>query len=224
MSAETTVSIENLDAAISTACPDLSEEQQRLAVAALRLLAKGEPFGMDALAGCNGRERTTGRTDGPILAGRVPGRARPGGRILRSVHRRNAPHRIRREGVDLHAWCASDPLFLALVVGELEVATDDLLTGDTVTYRIDADGTIHDLSHLESVLSFLRPDAPWDDVMTSFCHYVLQFTDADSARRWTPDHPGIFVIGLAEAQDLARRHATRTFGAAVFLAPENAYP
>jgi hypothetical protein len=29
------------------------------------------------------------------------------------------PHRIRRAGIGLHAWCAWDPLFLARVIGDL---------------------------------------------------------------------------------------------------------
>ena len=51
------------------------------------------------------------------------------------------PHRIRHAGTDLHAWCAWDPLFLALVIGDLEVATADPVTGEAITYRIGGDGT-----------------------------------------------------------------------------------
>jgi hypothetical protein len=87
------------------------------------------------------------------------------------------PHRLRIGDRDMFAWCAWDPLFLALIVGDMQVATDDPVTRETITYGIDADGTITGLSHPASVLSFLRPDQPWDDnVMTTFCHYVLQFT------------------------------------------------
>jgi hypothetical protein len=38
------------------------------------------------------------------------------------------PHRIRRAGTDLSAWCAWDPLFLARVIGDLEVTTTDPVT------------------------------------------------------------------------------------------------
>lgn len=34
------------------------------------------------------------------------------------------PHRIRMGDVDLHAWCAWDPLFSALIVGDLGEALD----------------------------------------------------------------------------------------------------
>jgi hypothetical protein len=66
------------------------------------------------------------------------------------------------------------------------------------------------------VLSFLRPDQPWDnDVMTTFCHYVLHFTSPATAAQWTAARPGTFVISLAEAAELARRHVARFFAAAL---------
>ena len=50
--------------------------------------------------------------------------------------------------------------------------------------------------------------------MTSFCHYVLHFTSPATARQWTAGHPGTFVISLADASELARRHTARFFGTA----------
>jgi hypothetical protein len=124
------------------------------------------------------------------------------------------PHRIRHAGTDLGAWCAWDPLFLARVIGDLDVATTDPITGQAITYRIGGDGTITAASHPYAVLSFLRPSQPWDDdVTTTFCHYVLHFTGPATAQRWTTAHPGTFVISLDAAAELACRHAARTFGA-----------
>src|SRR5258708_27380019 len=58
------------------------------------------------------------------------------------------------------------------------------------------------------------PAVFWDDdVMTTFCHYVLHFTSPATAERWTAAHPGTFVISLGDAAELASRHATRGFGA-----------
>jgi alkylmercury lyase len=123
------------------------------------------------------------------------------------------PHRIRHAGTDLSAWCAWDPLFLARVIGDLQVATADPVSGEAITYRVGADGSITGASHPAAVLSFLRPDRPWgDDVPTTFCHYVLHFTGPATAQRWTAAHPGTFVLSLADAVELARRHAARVFG------------
>jgi len=66
------------------------------------------------------------------------------------------------------------------------------------------------------VLSFLRPDRPWsDDVIATFCHYVRHFTGPATAENWTAGQPGTFVISLADAAGLARRHAARFFGISV---------
>ncbi len=71
-----------------------------------------------------------------------------------------------------------------------------------------------------SVLSFLRPGLPWgDDVMTTFCHYVLQFAGPATAQRWTAAHPGTFVTSLGDAAELARRHAARAFAAGAMTSP-----
>ena len=72
----------------------------------------------------------------------------------------------------------------------LQVTTADPATGEAITYRITRHGAITGASHPEAVLSFLRPDQPWDDtVMTSFCHYVQHFTSPATARQWTAEHP-----------------------------------
>jgi len=51
--------------------------------------------------------------------------------------------------------------------------------------------------------------------MATFCHYILQFAGPESARRWTVNNPGTFVISLDDALHLGRRHVTRSFGAAL---------
>ena len=216
MTVETNRSLDTLDAAIAAACPDLGEEEQRLAVALFRLLATGEPVGVPALAA------TTA-----LPAEELETTLRSWPAVFRDDHDRVVgfsglsiaempPHRIRHAGVDLYAWCAWDPLFLARIIGDLEVATQDPVSGELITYRIAGDGTVRDASHPDAVLSFLRPDRPWDDdVMTSFCHYVLYFAGLDSAGRWTAEHPGTFTISLDDAVELARRHTARMFGRAL---------
>src|SRR5258708_2368149 len=75
---------------------------------------------------------------------------------------------------------------------------------------------VWDASHPDSVLPFLRPDTPWDDdVITTFCHYVRHFTGPATAEVWTAGQSGTFVISLADAARLARRHAARFLGIAV---------
>ena len=57
------------------------------------------------------------------------------------------PHRITDAGTGLSAWCAWDPLFLARIIGDLQVTTADPVTGEAITYRISRDGAIDGASH-----------------------------------------------------------------------------
>jgi alkylmercury lyase len=213
MTAETTIfSLDAIDAALAAAAPSLDEDDQRLAAVVLRLLAAGEPVSIPAAAAAAGvpapRAGQVVRSWPAVFwddHGQVTGFW---GLALAGV-----PHRLGHAGTDLGAWCAWDPLFLARVIGDLDVATTDPVTGEAITYHIGDDGTITGASHPGSVLSFLRPDRPWDDnVITTFCHYVLHFTGPATAQRWTATHLGTFVLSLADAAELARRHAVRTFG------------
>ena len=213
MTAQTpTLSVDAIDAALAAATPGLDEGGQALAAAVLRLLAAGEPVSVPAAA----------------AAAAMP--AARAGQLLQSwpgvfwddrdlaagfwgLSLAPMPHRIRRAGTDLHAWCAFDPLFLARVIGDVHVTTADPVSGEAITYHIASSGAISTASHPHAVLSFLRPSQPWDDeVMTTFCHYVRHFTSPATAQRWTAAHPATFVLSLGDAAELARRHAARAFG------------
>jgi hypothetical protein len=206
------LSVDAIDAALAAATPGLDEDGRRLAAAVLRLLAAGEPVSVPTAAAAAGMPASRAGQllrwwpgvfwdDRDLVAG------------FWGLALARMPHRIRRAGADLHAWCAWDPLFLAQVIGGLQVATADPVSGEAINYRIASNGAITAASHPHSVLSFLRPGQPRDDeVMTTFCHYVWHFTGPATAQRWTEDHPGTFVLSLDDATELARRHTARAFG------------
>jgi alkylmercury lyase len=213
MTAQTTsFSLDAIDAALAAAGPSLDQDGQRLAAAVLRLLAAGEPVSIPAAAaaaGIPGPRAKAALCSWPAVfwddQDRVTGFS---GLALAEM-----AHRVRHARTGLYTWCAWDPLFLARVIGDLDVAIADPVTGQAITYRISDGGTITGASHPGSVLSFLRPDQPWHgDVITTFCHYVWHFTGPATAEQWTAAHPGTFVLSLDEAAELARRHAARTFG------------
>ena len=202
---------EQLDEAIAGATPALDEREQRLALTVYRLLATGRPVTVRAAA------TDVGQSDDAVerTLQSWPGVFRDDtGAVIAfwglSIY--EMPHRLHVAGASVFAWCAWDPLFLAAIVGPMDVATDDPTTGDTIAYQIDSTGAISDLTHHDAVLSFLRPDRPWDDtIVTTFCHYVRMFRDVAAARRWTATNEGTFVISLAAAVDLAGRHLHRSF-------------
>ena len=206
------LSVDAIGAALAAATPGLDEDGRRLAAAVLRLLSAGEPVSVPNAAAAAGMPASRAGQllrwwpgvfwdDRDLVAG------------FWGLALARMPHRIRRAGADLHAWCAWDPLFLAQVIGGLQVATADPVSGEAINYRIASNGAITAASHPHSVLSFLRPGQPWDDeVMTTFCHYVWHFTGPAAAPRWTAAHPGTFVLSLDDATELARRHTARAFG------------
>jgi alkylmercury lyase len=158
MTTETsTPSVDALDAAIAAATGHLAEDEQHLAVAVLRLLSAGEPVTIPAAAAAAAVPESRAKQvleSWPAVywddQQRVTGFW---GLALAEM----PPHRIRRTGTGLSAWCAWDPLFLARVIGDLDVATADPVTSEAITYRIGEDGTIADASHPDAVLSFLSP-------------------------------------------------------------------
>jgi len=214
--AATAVSVDALDTAIAGATGQLGEDEQRLAVAVFRLLAAGRPVSIPAAAEA-----------AALPVSRVRSVLRSWPAVFRDDHGQVVgfwglalagmpSHRVQHADTELSAWCAFDPLFLARIIGDLDVATADPVTGEAITYHIGRDGTISAASHPHGVLSFLRLDQPWgDDVIATFCHYVLHFASPATGQRWTAGHPGTFVISLDDATELARRHTARFFGTAM---------
>jgi alkylmercury lyase len=179
--------VDAIDSALAAATPSLSDREQRLAVAVLRLLAAGHPVSLAAAA----------EAAATLTAAEAESVLRSWPAVFWEDHDqvvgfwglalgRMPPHRVQRAGVELYAWCAFDPLYLARIIGGLEVATADAITGEAIIYRVGRDGAITGASHPDAMLSFLRPDGRWgDDVQTTFCHYVHHFTGPGTARRWT---------------------------------------
>jgi hypothetical protein len=204
--------LDALDAALAAATPTLDAEEPHLAVAMYRLLARGAPVHMSDTA----READLPRERAEQIVASWPAVFfDEAERIVGfwGLALQEMTHRLVCAGVELSAWCAWDPLFLARIVGDLDVRTHDPATEEPITYRIARDGTITGLSHPDSVMSFLYPDRPWDDeVMTIFCHFVWHFTGVESAERWTAKHPGTLVLSLDDAAEIGRRHVDRTFG------------
>lgn len=204
-----TPSVDDLDAALASASPNLTAEDLALTTAVYRLLARGAPVRLDEVA------QVTGLGVAGVAArlARWPGVFQDERGRLVGFWGLALPamgHRFRTGGRDLFTWCAWDPLFVARIVGPAHVTTSDPVTGEAIRYRLDAAGGMHDQSHPEGVVSFLAPSTAWDDdVMTTFCHFVRHFASMTSGARWVAEHPGTFLLPLSDAVELARRHAER---------------
>ena len=116
------LTIGSVDRALAAAGPKLAAQQQQLAVWLYRLLARGGPVSADALAAAAGQrpEAVRAQLDAWPAVFLDDDRRVVGfwGLALPRM-----AHRLLAGGVELWAWCAWDPLFLAHLIGLLTVTT-----------------------------------------------------------------------------------------------------
>jgi alkylmercury lyase len=123
-----------------------------------------------------------------------------------TIQRLTPTHRLALEGRELYAWCAWDTLFLPGVLdAELAVDSRCPTTHEAISLVVSSSGIVQ-ASHLDAVVSFLLPERDFDaDVIQSFCHFVHFFASKDAGEAWIAQHPGTFLLSLADAFELGRR-------------------
>jgi alkylmercury lyase len=210
-----TIDTHDLARDLAIAMGALDGEQQRAAVSLYRLLAEGEPVATEAFAERAALPLARVRD----LLDRWPGvyRDQDGSVIgFWGLTIREMPHRLQTDGRTLYAWCAWDTLFLPEILGRRARVTSTCpTTGDTVSLEVDAGGVVG-VTPNSAVLSFLRPDGPFDgDVIRSFCHFVHFFASPEAAARWIERQPDTFALSLDDGVELARRRNRELLGAAL---------
>jgi alkylmercury lyase len=73
------------------------------------------------------------------------------------------------------------------------------------------------VEHLEpedAQVSFLMPDAAeiQKDIVTTFCHFVHFFPSRSAGDAWAAQHPGTFILSLAEAHAIGLRKNQAQYG------------
>lgn len=203
----TDADLEDLAQRVDGAFPSLSREDQRIALAVFREMARGEPTAVGVVA-----ERAGARLDDVEDAlGRWPGVYRDdAGRIVGfwGLALEGMPHPIRLGGRTLYGWCAWDTLFLGELLGEeLRVTSTCAVTGSPVSFTVGTDG-VRNLDPGTAVLSFLEPehaDVEGDDVFSSFCHHVLFFSSKETWNEWARERqPTTFPLTVEEGWRLGR--------------------
>lgn len=64
-----------------------------------------------------------------------------------------------------------------------------------------------------AVISMLSPADAFDyRVIQRFCHFVHFFPSAEAGAGWIAEHPGPFLLSVAEAHELGRIVNRRRFG------------
>jgi alkylmercury lyase len=204
---------------LSSHLQPFSPDEQRVAVAMYRELAKGRAVDADQL----GRALGLSSADSRALLQRAAIKAfvHPDdeGRVLGFGGLAAAPmhHRFEVEGRTLWTWFAWDSLFIPEILGRAaRVTSPDPETREIVRLvvtpdRVESvvpDGTVVSFIKLESEV-FATSAA---NVMANFCNFVFFFSSRLSGERWIAKHPGTFLYSLEEAFALAKQLNARNFG------------
>ena len=123
---------------------------------------------------------------------------------------RATPHRFRVYGRDLYAWCSLDTLFLPGLLGEpAEVESVCPASGEKIRLTISPGG-VESYSPSSTVLSIVLPGLSCSHDQTgpqsSMCSQMFFFASRDAAEIWLKDRPGVAVLTVNEAYELARVH------------------
>lgn len=204
-----------LAAEFTAAHPELDPRQQRLALAAIRLLGNGQPFGPETLAA---------RVDLPVdevaryLDEQLMVQRDNHGHAIAfaGLTLRPTSHTIHVDGRTLYAWCALDTLFLPELLGspaQIHSTTPD--SGETVSLIIDGT-TVRDVSPASAVLTLHDvTDFDLEDVIGTFCCFSHFFTSERSASAWAERSTGTYVVSIADGFEYARRYNHQRFDAAL---------
>jgi alkylmercury lyase len=206
--------IPELAETLAEAMPSLGPEQQQLALAVYRHLARGEPVVAGDLASDLGRDES----DVADTLGPWPG-------VYRSDDARvtsfwglaipEMPHRFRVNGRQLFTWCAWDALFIPELIGRTaEVESRPPTNGEAVRLIVDPDG-VRELDPETAVVSMLSPTQAFDyRVIIGFCHFVHFFSSSEEGEQWVSQHPGTFLLSVPEAHELGHLVNRRRFDSA----------
>lgn len=208
------VDLDDLAAAIGSS-PRLDPTGQHLAVSLYRALAEGRPVSVTALAQHSGLgEATVSATlatwPGVFTddVGSVVG--------FWGLALAETAHGYATGGRQLYTWCAWDTLFITPILQQLaEVSSFCPVTRTPVSLTVGPEG-VRRVEPADTAVSFLSPAQPWaDDVITTFCHYVLFFASPAAGGRWVDDHPGTFLLSVPDAFEVGRRFNALRLGAAL---------
>ncbi len=180
--------------------PQLSVDDQRLALKLYRLLAQGEPVSSDRLAEALGR--STDSVNLTLI--QWPGVFYDESDCIEAflgLSVGKTPHRLRVDGRTVYTWCAWDTLFLPELLNATAIISSACgATGEVIKLVVSPSG-IQTVEPDEVVVSFLIPDVNelQENITASFCHFVYFFRSREDGEAWVTEHDGTFLLSLEEA-------------------------
>lgn len=118
-------------------------------------------------------------------------------------------HGFRVRGNDLYAWCGFDTLFLPIVLGErAEVASTCPVTGTDIRLTVEPDGTVSEANPSAVVVAIVGEDVTSSCSAigpdSEICTQMPLFASREAGERWLADHPGVAIVDLDQAREIAR--------------------
>lgn len=126
-------------------------------------------------------------------------------------------HRYQTDGVDLYAWCSLDTLFLPALIGSNALVTStDPVTGDQIRLTVSPNGVIDytpSTARLSIVVPGTTPSCSTDGhtgPTSATCSQMHFFTTPETAAAWANDHPGVEIVTVDQAEQVAAALAATT--------------
>lgn len=120
-------------------------------------------------------------------------------------------HKFRINGNDLYAWCSRDTLFLPGLIGEpATVESLDPITGETIRLQVGPEGVTSDQPSTARASVVVPGETPSCDQdsktgpTSALCTQMNFFATQEAADSWLENHPGVAVLTIEEASDVAR--------------------
>ena len=163
----------------------------------MRLLAQGDPVGIDDLAATTGRPVDEVRS---ALAAMADTEYDGSGRIIgQGLTQRATQHRFEIDGEQLYTWCALDTLiFPTLLERAASVESVSPTSGEPIRVTIDPVAGVTSVEPATAVVSLVNPDQI-TSIRSSFCNQVHYFTSDEDAAGWLAEHPRAEVVPVAVA-------------------------
>lgn len=187
--------------------PDTSGLDTDLFIPLLRLLAGGDPVGVDQLAAASGRTVQEVRRG---LQAAADTEYDDQGRIVgQGLTLRPTVHRFTIAGQELYTWCALDTLLFPILLGRparVESRCPD--SGQTIRLTIDPTARVTSLEPATAVVSLITPETG-ASIRPGFCNQVHYFASPEDAAGWTSRFPHSTLLAVTDAYQLATTLAAR---------------
>lgn len=131
---------------------------------------------------------------------------------------RPTANRFRVRGNDLYTWCGFDTLFLPILLAEhAQVASTCPVTGTPIQLTVHADGTASDVTPDTVVVGIVGEEiaagCPVSGLESAICTQMPFFASRRAGELWLADHPGVAIVDLDEARDIACAYVEGPCGA-----------